>query len=107
MRKLLIIGFAALTIISGSAYVAAQVSSGGGLLGGDVIGTLTNAIVQRLQGRPVSSAAPMTNQALCWSGTQWAPGSCGGGGTGTGGNCILVNTGSCLLVSSGNSLLIK
>lgn len=31
----------------------------------------------------LASGGATTNQALCWNGTAWAPGSCGGGGGGT------------------------
>jgi hypothetical protein len=42
------------------------------LLGGDVSGASTNSVVQRLQTRPLSSAAPLTGQALVWDGNSWS-----------------------------------
>ncbi len=40
---------------------------------GDVTGTYNSITVVGIQGRPVSSAAPLTGQVLKWNGTQWAP----------------------------------
>lgn len=40
---------------------------------GDVQGTYPNLQVRGLQGRPVSSAAPLTGQVLKWSGSAWQP----------------------------------
>lgn len=42
-------------------------------LGGDVSGALSSLTVNKLQGRPVNSAAPVTGQLLGWNGTQWTP----------------------------------
>lgn len=41
--------------------------------GGDLSGTLTAAIVSRLQGNAVSATAPQSGQHLAWNGSQWAP----------------------------------
>jgi len=41
--------------------------------GGDLSGTYPNPTVAKIQGRPVSSTAPSTNQALVWDGSQWVP----------------------------------
>ncbi len=41
--------------------------------GGDLSGALTGATVTKIQGRAISSTAPITGQVLAWSGTQWAP----------------------------------
>ncbi len=50
--------------------------------GGDVTGTVSQATVVGLQGRPVSDASPSLGQALVWDGTQWAPGTVSGGSGG-------------------------
>ena len=42
---------------------------------GDVSGLIDNLIVIRLQGRPMSSLAPVNGQLLSWDGTQWLPSS--------------------------------
>lgn len=46
-----------------------------GALAGDVTGTQAATTVTRLQGRPVSTAAPSSNQVLKWNGslTAWTP----------------------------------
>lgn len=48
---------------------------------GDLSGPLESPTVDALQGTPVSPTTPTTGQALVYNGTQWAPGSAGGGGT--------------------------
>lgn len=50
--------------------------------GGDLGGTVTSQTVIGIQGNPVSSTAPATNDVLTWSGTEWAPAAGGGGGGG-------------------------
>lgn len=42
-------------------------------LSGDVSGTLSAALVIKLQGKPVSSTAPAIGQVLKFNGTAWAP----------------------------------
>ncbi|WP_295899578.1 hypothetical protein [uncultured Bdellovibrio sp.] len=42
-----------------------------GALSGDVAGGQSSTVVQRLQGRNVSSAAPGVGQVLKWDGSQW------------------------------------
>lgn len=44
-----------------------------GNLGGDVVGTQLTTTVEALQGRPISTAAPTTNQVLQWTAGQWNP----------------------------------
>jgi hypothetical protein len=41
---------------------------------GDLAGSYSASIVDGLQGRAVSAAAPSTNQVLKWNGVAWAPG---------------------------------
>ncbi len=41
--------------------------------GGDLAGMYPNPTVAKLQGKPVSSAAPGDSQVLAWTGSQWAP----------------------------------
>ena len=57
-------------------------------LGGDISGPVTAASVTQIQGRPVSSTAPASGQALAWNAStnRWEPQtvSGGGGGGGTG-----------------------
>lgn len=52
---------------------------------GDLTGTYPAPNVVKIQGRAVSATAPLVNQVLKWSGTQWAPqnDSVGGGGGGS------------------------
>ncbi len=60
---------------------AANLSSQGAVtLAGDLGGTATAPVVDGLQGKPVSSAAPATNQVLQWNGSVWTPGPLSGGG---------------------------
>ena len=57
----------------------------------DVTGTYNTMTVARIQGRPVASTLPTTNQVLAWNGSQWAPATPSGGGTYTGGTGITVS----------------
>jgi len=47
---------------------------------GDLTGPLESPSVVGLQGRTVSAVAPASGNALVWNGSQWAPGTAGGGG---------------------------
>lgn len=42
-------------------------------LGGDLSGTLDDALVVGLQGRPLADNAPTVNQVIAWSGIAWVP----------------------------------
>lgn len=55
-------------------------------LAGDVTGDVGSTSVERIRGRPVSSAAPSGGQVLAWNATlgQWEPASVSGGGSGSG-----------------------
>lgn len=46
---------------------------------GDLTGPLESPTVKGLQGRNVSAVEPTSGQSLVWSGSEWAPGSGGGG----------------------------
>jgi hypothetical protein len=67
------------TQLSTTAFVGAAITAAPNktiTLSGDVTGSGTAAItatVAGLQGRPVASTLPATNQVLQWSGTTWAP----------------------------------
>jgi trimeric autotransporter adhesin len=54
--------------------------------GGDISGALENTIVARIQGRAVSSAAPLDGQILAWNAAanQWQPATGAGGAGGAG-----------------------
>jgi hypothetical protein len=41
--------------------------------GGDLSGTVTGATVVKIQGRTVSSTAPVTGQVMGWDGSKWTP----------------------------------
>jgi len=55
-------------------------------LGGDVAGPIASATVTQIQGRPVSTAAPLSGQALIWntSTNRWEPQAVSGGSGGSG-----------------------
>lgn len=44
-----------------------------GLAGGDLTGSYPSPVVQRVQGRAYSAAAPSSGQVLKWNGSAWAP----------------------------------
>jgi len=44
-----------------------------GPAGGDLAGSYPNPLAAKLQGHPVSAAAPTTGDLLVWTGTTWVP----------------------------------
>ncbi len=60
-----------LALFSKESAVAAQFS---GSLAGDVTGTQSSTTVTKLQGNPIASTAPTSEQVLKYDGSQWAPG---------------------------------
>lgn len=74
-------GYASRLAQSGCAGVVDLQAGGDPTLGGDLSGTASAAVVEALQGNPVSSAAPAAGDVLTWDGAQWesaAPASGGG-----------------------------
>lgn len=65
-------------------------------LSGDVtsVAGSTATTVVKLQGKSVSSAAPVDGQVLQWDGTSWVPGAMATGGSGGGGIAYYFNSGT-------------
>lgn len=63
-----------------------------GTASGDLSGSYPDPTVAGLQGRDLASTAPSTNQAIVWSGSEWAPADQSGGGLGAFG--LLVEDGA-------------
>ena len=70
-------------------------------LAGDLGGTASTPMVVGLQGNPVSSTAPSTNQVLTWNGSSWAPANTGSGITAING---LSNSTTSIAAGSGISI---
>lgn len=61
-----------LTTVAGTpAWTAAPTATGAA--GGDLSGTYPSPTVTRMQGRNISSSAPLAGDLLSWNGTEWAP----------------------------------
>lgn len=78
----------------------AAINVPGQVVDGDISGTVGAATVVGIRGRPVSSAAPSTGQALVWDGSAWKPtnqsGGGGGGGAPTDATYLVLNADSTL-----------
>lgn len=74
-------------------------------LNGDLGGTLEEPLVIGIQGRPVSSVAPVNGQSLVWNGIAWAPRTISGGGGG--GTQDLFTTLSLGNVTDGYNIIIS
>jgi len=69
--------------------------------GGDASGTFSNLTIDGLQGRPVSTETPETNEVLTWSGSTWRPaGGSGLSGSGSSNYVARFNGTSSLTTSS-------
>lgn len=55
-------------------------------IAGDIGGIASTPVVVGLQGNPISSTAPSTNQVLTWNGSTWLPENASGTGGGSGGS---------------------
>ena len=67
--------------VSGNAVggqLTGTISNASVTVGGDLVGPITSAVVDGIQGRPVTATLPTLNQALIWNGTAWAPTDSGG-----------------------------
>jgi hypothetical protein len=73
---------------------------------GDVTGALSTTVVTGIQGRAVSSAAPLDGQVLAWSAAanQWQPAS-GGGGSGGGGATMASQLGDFGVTAASSTVL--
>jgi hypothetical protein len=69
---------------NGTAWAPANAPATGAQISQDLGGTTASPKVVGLQGNPVSSSAPTSNQVLTWNGTTWVPTTpTAGAGTGT------------------------
>lgn len=66
---------AALAAITAVPTVPDATTSSKGIiqLAGDIGGTATNIVVTQIQGKPINTLPPSTNDVLTWNGSSWAP----------------------------------
>ena len=80
--------------VSANTWVLETGGSGLVTLSGDVSGSASASVVQKIQSRPVSTAAPQVGQALIWDGVSWSAQTVATGGGGGGGSLSVENNGT-------------
>ncbi len=80
--------------------IGPQGPTGISMVNGDVTGPATSTLVEKIQGRYVSSNAPSANQILQWNGIEWAPATFTGSGYSNCGRVISPDGQNKILVSN-------